>query len=163
MVLRRHWDAFHMLTFLTRIRQASHYCARMLLHEVRVVHVELLDYLSPGSRQDLCGEYVLAVDLIVAKLRFWVQHAAKLTLVTHSIEDDFRANLRHLDVQLPYLSNLSDQVSYLDIDVDLDHDMHRLIIVHVVVAFCELRQVLLVSIRLAAVHALEISDVRVLN
>ena len=163
MICRRQRDAFHKLTFLTRVRQASHYCARVLLDEVRIVHVELLDYLSAGPRQDLCGKDVLPVHLIVAELGFWVQHAAKLSLFVHGKEHYLCANLRHLNVQLPYLSNLGNQVSYLYINVDLDHDMHRLVVVHVVVALRELRQVLLVPIRLAAVHALETSDVRVLH
>ena len=70
----------------------------MLLDEVRIVHVEPLDYLSAGSRQDLCGKDVLSVHLIVAELRFWVQHAAKLSLVAHCIEYYLCANLRHLNV-----------------------------------------------------------------
>jgi hypothetical protein len=74
------------------------------------------------------------------------------------LEDyDFSVDKGGLDVDLSDLSDLRDQVLDLDIVVDLDHDMHGLIIVHIVVTLCELLEVLPITVRLATLHSLKVA------
>ena len=60
---------------------------------------------------------------------------------------------RSFDVELADLSYLIDQISNLNLIIDLYHDSHWLIVVYIIVALGELGQVLLVTVRLTRERA----------
>ena len=69
-LLRHHfWRWRHPLdhfTSFTSISHASHYSTRMILEELWVIHVELLNYFTTRSSQDLRGEHIKGDDAILA-------------------------------------------------------------------------------------------------
>ena len=130
----------------------------MIHNESLVVHVELFDGFATRTAQDLSRHDVETCHVVVRKLELGVHDTAQVVRRSVYLEDyDFSVHKGGLDVDLSDLGDLRDQVLNLDIVVDLDLDVHWLVIVHVVVTLSELLEVLLITVRLATVHPLEVA------
>ena len=135
----------------------------MVVHELLVVKVELLDCFSSLSRQDLCCHQLHTLQVVRTELVVRIEDASQVVLVCRLEQNDLRLGHRYLDIKLSDLCDFRDQVSHLDVVIYLQHHVHGLIIVNVVVALCELSQVLPVSVRLTALHPLQHTSIGVLN
>ena len=115
----------------------------MRLYESSVVHVELLDRVSACSRQNLGSDYVLPVEVVLAQLHSGVHHAAKAAQSWNQLEN-YQLSLQHreFDVELSSLGNLHDKVRDLDVYINLEYYVHRLVIIHIIIALRELGQML---------------------
>lgn len=57
--------AFHHISLLACVGQTPHHCAWVVLDEGRVVHVELLYYVTAWPGEYFCGHDVLPVHIVV--------------------------------------------------------------------------------------------------
>ena len=113
-------------------------CILIVIQEVGVVGIELLDVLPAWPRQNFHGNQVLPQKVVVAEFVFGVEHSTHVLLLVGLEYDNLCLDQVDVNVGLPDLHNLHDQVLDLDLIVNLELDMHGLVIVNVVVLFIEL-------------------------
>ena len=128
-----------------------------------VVDVELFDTLTSDSSQHLHGRDIETCHIVLTELHLWIHHSAQIVLLGHLEQDKLCLCQRYFDVEFTDLRDLNDQVGDLDVVVDLQHDVHRLVIVDIVVTLCKLLQVLAITIGLTALHPLQGTCIRILH
>ena len=126
----------------------------MVLFESWVVKVELFNDFSTRSRQYFSCHELHSLKIVLAKLELRIKDASQIRLCRHLKDDDVSLGQGCLDVQFANLGDLGDQVTHLDVVVNLQGDAHRLIIVDIIVALCELSKMLPIPVTLRALHPL---------
>ena len=126
----------------------------MVLLESRVIKVELFDDFSARSRQYFSRHELHSLQVILAQFKLRIKDSSQIRLCRHLKDDDVSLRQGCLDVELADLGDLGDQVAHFYVVVDFQGDAHRLIIVDIIVALCELSKMLSVSVTLTTLHPL---------
>ena len=131
-------NTLYVVTFLTSKSKAAKDSLRVVVHEQLIIKVELLDCLSALSRQDLRCHQLHTLQVVRAELIVGIEDASQVVLVRSLEQNNFSLGHRYLNIQLSYLRDFCDQVTHLDVVIHLQHHVHGLVVVDVVVAFGEL-------------------------
>ena len=118
----------------------------MRLDELFVIHIEFLDRIASFPCQYLAGHDIFAEEIVTAQLEIGVEDASYLLAGRNVVDYNFSLDKRNLDIELSNLCNFCNQVAHLYINIDFDHYMHRLVIIHVIIALCELCEMLSITI-----------------